>query len=224
MTGWLGVALWGGIVGSDSTSFPQVMVSRPLVAGAVTGLIFGRPLEGAVVGFLVEVFSLTTLPIGAARYPESGTATVAAAAAYSAVAPAGLDPGYLVLALAFALAWERLGSVTVVLQRRANGRMLIRATAMAAGKLERRHLAAMTLDFLRGAALCLLGGLSGALLIGLVGPLWGLDSGPTAALLAVLAAAMVGTSLPLFSGPVKNWLPVLAGAAAGILVAMALLP
>src|SRR5690606_31658627 len=81
---WLAITLWGGAVGMDATSFPQVMVSRPIVAAPVTGLLLGRPLEGVAVGALLELFALVILPIGAARYPESGTAAVAATAGYVA--------------------------------------------------------------------------------------------------------------------------------------------
>jgi mannose/fructose/N-acetylgalactosamine-specific phosphotransferase system component IIC len=222
VTAWFGLVLWGGLVGLDSTSFPQAMISRPVVAGAVTGLIFGRPVEGAVFGFLVEVFALITLPIGAAKTPESGTAAAAAAAAYAAAAPAGLDPGYLVLALAFGLAWERLASATVLLQRRANGRLLIRTAAMAARKLEQRHLAAMTLDLLRGSSVTVAGGLIGYLLLAAVGPVWGLDPALTAAVLMVVAAGMVGTAIPLFGGVTRRPVAVVAGVVAGVLATLVL--
>ena len=66
---WLAVALWGGAVGLDATSFPQVMISRPIVAAAVTGLLLGEPLAGIGVGVILELFALVILPIGAARYP-----------------------------------------------------------------------------------------------------------------------------------------------------------
>jgi mannose/fructose/N-acetylgalactosamine-specific phosphotransferase system component IIC len=219
---WVGVALWGGMVGLDSTSFPQAMISRPLVAGSVTGLLFGRPVEGAVVGFLVEIFALTTLPIGAAKYPESGTATVAAAAAFAAAAPPGLDPGYLVLALAFGLVWERLGSVSVVLHRRLNGRLLIRTAAMGPVKLERRHLAAMTLDFLRGTTVAGVGAVIATGFLMLLGPHWGLGPGTTGALLAVVAAGLVATALPLFGGVARRYLAVVGGVLAGVLLGLVL--
>jgi mannose/fructose/N-acetylgalactosamine-specific phosphotransferase system component IIC len=222
MMAWIGVALWGGMVGLDSTSFPQAMISRPLVAGGVTGLLFGRPIEGVVVGFLVEAFSLITLPIGAARYPEPGTATVAAAAAFIAATPAGLQPGYLALALAFALGWERLSALTVVLQRRANGRMLVRASAVAAGKLERRHLAAMSADFLRGSVVCTAGSAVGFGLFSILGPYWGLAAAWTTAVLAVVVAAMVGTAIPLFGGLGARRMAVAGGVMAGILAALVL--
>jgi mannose/fructose/N-acetylgalactosamine-specific phosphotransferase system component IIC len=223
MIPWIGVAVWGGMVGLDGTSFPQAMISRPLVAGAVTGMIFGRPVEGVVLGFLMEAFALITLPIGAATYPESGTATVAAVAALLAATPPGLDPGFLVLALAFALGWERVGAATVILQRRANGRLLIRARAVAAGKLERRHLAAMTLDFLRGSVLCLAGAALGLPLLSLLGPRWGLDPAFTSGLLAVVAAGMLATAVPMFGGVRARRRALAGGVGAGILVALVLL-
>jgi mannose/fructose/N-acetylgalactosamine-specific phosphotransferase system component IIC len=220
---WLPVGLLGGLVGLDGTSFPQAMISRPFVAGALTGLLFGRPLEGAFIGFMVEVFALITLPVGAALYPESGTAAVSATAAYMLAGPAGLDAGYLVLALAFALAWERVAGVTVVLQRRGNGRLLIRTDAMAARKLERRHLAAMSLDFLRGGVVSAGGAFIGFVLLRTLGPVWGLAPEVTAGLLAVAAAAMVGTAVSMFGGLRAHRAAVATGAAAGILTAMVLL-
>lgn len=219
---WVSVSLFGGMVGLDGTSFPQVMISRPLVAGTLTGLIFGRPLEGLVAGLIMEAFALSTLPIGAARYPEAGTATVAATAALLAATPAGMDAGHLALALAFALGWERLGSLSVVLQRRANGRMLIRTGAMAAEKLERRHLAAMTLDFVRGMVVSLGGGLLGFGLLHVLGPYWGLSSALTAALLVVVTAAMLGTAIPLFGGIRARRLAVVGGLAVGIVALLVL--
>ncbi|MFW6331444.1 MAG: PTS sugar transporter subunit IIC, partial [Gemmatimonadota bacterium] len=130
MTEWLAVALLGALVGLDTTSFAQIMISRPVVAGALAGAVFGRPVEGVMLGFLLEAFALVTLPIGASRYPESGTAAVAATAALMGTV-AGPDPGTLVLALAFALGWERLAGETVVLLRRVNGRLLPRGSAVA---------------------------------------------------------------------------------------------
>lgn len=199
---WLVTGILGGFVGLDATSFPQVMISRPLVAGVLTGALAGRVAEGLALGFLMEVFALLTLPIGAARYPEPGTATVAAAAAYIAATPPGLDPGSLLLALAFALAWERLAGETVVLLRRANGRMLIAGGPVASGALERRHLVAMTLDFLRGAAVALSGALLGYALLTVLVPFWTLSRTLTLALLCIAAAGMIGTAVPLFGfGP-----------------------
>ncbi|MFW5946948.1 MAG: PTS sugar transporter subunit IIC [Gemmatimonadota bacterium] len=200
MTGWVMATLWGGFVGLDATSFPQAMISRPLVSASVTGALLGRPLDGLVIGFILEAFTLLVLPIGAVRYPESGTAGVAATAAVVAVGPPGLDPGTVALAVTFALGWEWVGGETVVWLRRQNGRMLVRVEGRSAGDLERRHLGAMGLDFLRGLMVTVVGGVLAAGLLALAAPAWGPDPGTTWAVLAVVTAAMTGTAVPLHGG------------------------
>ena len=216
MTSWFVVAAIGGFVGLDTTSFPQMMVSRPLVAGTVTGAVLGRPVAGLTVGFILEAFSLLVLPVGASRYPESGTATVAATAAYIAVAPAALAPGVLVLVLAFALAWEWVGGQSVVLLRRANGKLLLKQEGVPARQLEHRHLSAMGLDFVRGAVVAAGGGLIAAALARWAAPLWDLDPRSTMAVLAVLTATMIGTAVPIFGGIRARRYALLLGLVAGV--------
>lgn len=219
---WLVTALLGGFVALDSTAFPQVMISRPIVAGVLTGVLFGRPAEGLALGFLVEAFALIILPVGAARYPESGTATVAATAAYLAATPPGLQAGALLLALAFALLWERLAGETVVLHRRGNGRLLIGPAPLDAETLERRHLGAMTLDYLRGAVVAASGGIVGYALLRLAIPFWTLPQALTMAALGIAAAGMLGTAVPLFGGGRSARAALAAGLVAGVALAVAL--
>lgn len=218
MSTWITVGLLGGLVGLDTTSFPQAMISRPLIAGSLTGAVFGRPLEGMVVGFVMEAFALLTLPVGAARYPESGTATVAATAAYLAVAPGALDPGILALAIAFGLLWEWVAGETVIVLRRGNGRILLETDGVAARELERRHLTAMTLDFLRGAVVAAAGGFLAAGALGVVGPAWELGEHSTMAVLAAITAAMIGTAVPLFGGVRARRWALAAGLGLGFLI------
>lgn len=221
MSSWLSLAVLGGLVGLDATSFPQVMISRPVVAGALTGAVFGRPIEGVTIGFIVEAFSLLVLPVGAARYPESGTAAVAATGAYLAAVPPGIHAGAIVLALAFALAWERVAGASVVLLRRANGRILTTGQTDAQ-YVEHRHLAALSLDFVRGAAVTVAGGLLGYGVLALAGPYWRLEGGVTAAALAILAAGMVGTAVPLFGGLRSRRVALATGLAIGLAAALLL--
>ncbi len=218
MTSWLMVALMGGLVGLDGTSFPQAMFSRPLVAGTLTGALLGRPAEGVLLGFLLEAFALVILPIGAARYPESGTAAVAATSAYVAFAPNGSSVGALVLTLAFALAWEQVCGASIVLLRRGNGQLLTRHGPVSASTLERLHLTAMAADFLRGSVLAAGGGLLAYGLVRAAEPVWGLDGGVVTGALGVIAAGMVGTAAALFGGVRSRRLALVAGACAGILL------
>lgn len=71
------VLAWGTVVGLDLVSFPQIMITRPMVAGTVTGAIVGDPASGLAVGAVLELFALEVLPVGAARYPDYGPATIA---------------------------------------------------------------------------------------------------------------------------------------------------
>jgi mannose/fructose/N-acetylgalactosamine-specific phosphotransferase system component IIC len=202
---WLAVALWGGVVGLDAASFPQVMLSRPLVAGAVTGSLLGRPLEGTVLGALLEVFSLVFLPVGAARYPESGTAAVASTAAYAAVAGGAAEvvPHLLLAATVFGLLWEQVTGRSVHLARRLNEWLVARATergGLGDGRLERLHLTAMALDFLRAAAVVLLGLLAGSAALSALASRWGVAGDLSIGVLTIAAATMLGALLPLFGG------------------------
>lgn len=73
--------VWGTLVGLDLVSVPQMMIARPLVAGTFAGLLVGDLETGLRLGIVFELFQFDILPVGAARYPEYGPATVAAVAA-----------------------------------------------------------------------------------------------------------------------------------------------
>lgn len=222
MTGWLALGLFGGLVGLDSTSFPQAMISRPVVAGTLTGALFGRPVEGLVIGFIMESFSLITLPIGAARYPESGTATVAAVGAYVAAMAPGLAPGPLLIATVFGLGWEWVAGETVVLHRRSSGRMLTGHGTLAAEQLKRAHLAAMAMDFVRAAVVVATGALIGYALLELLAGQWGLPQEITLGFATLLVATMMGTTIALFGGARERRLSWALGLLTGVALMVAL--
>jgi len=74
------LGLWGVLVGLDMASVAQTLVSRPLVAGFVAGLIVGDPASGLMMGVVLEFFALEVLPVGAARYADFGLGAVVAVA------------------------------------------------------------------------------------------------------------------------------------------------
>jgi PTS system mannose-specific IIC component len=131
--------LWGTIVGLDVVTFPQSMVSRPLVAGTVTGMLIALVVPdsrlnpvftGMLVGSVLELYALDVLPFGAARYPDFGPATVSAVYAALGWKPeAGLGG-----ATAVGLVTAVLGGWTMQMVRRANAAAIQRkAAALAAG-------------------------------------------------------------------------------------------
>ena len=85
MTSWpladvVPVALLAGVAGLDVVSFPQAMLSRPIVAATLGGAMVGAPEAGVACGAALECLALEALPVGASRYPEWGSASVVAGA------------------------------------------------------------------------------------------------------------------------------------------------
>lgn len=114
---WLLLTLLGGVVALDAVSLGQTMVSRPIVAGTLAGLVTGDPVTGLQVGAILELFLLVAVPAGGGRMPEGGVAAVVAVAGAS-VAP---GPGGLALGTAAGLLWGELASRSQSLVRRWNG-------------------------------------------------------------------------------------------------------
>lgn len=154
---FLALLLWALVVGLDLASVLQGLFNRPLVAGAVAGVILGDPSAGLRVGAALELFALDVLPIGASRYPDYGAATVAAVL-FAAHQPwvTALGPAVL---LGVILA--QVGSWSIVMHRRVTEWALRRA-ALALDRGEpgvagRVHLAGLIADILRSGALAVLG-------------------------------------------------------------------
>lgn len=208
------LSLLGGVLALDATSFGQFMLSRPLIAAGLAGMIAGNPEGGIVVGVLLEAIHLAVLPVGAARYPEAGPAAVAAAGAF---AGAGAHQQVaLAASVVFMLAWGWVGGRSVEWLRRWNVRAAVPAEGpVSPGTVERLHLRAMGLDFVRGAVVTLVGLLILGTLLETLG--WIPFREPwTRPALALSAAAALASSLRLFG---RRRLPLFfAGAAAGALL------
>lgn len=217
---WISVALLGGIAGVDATSVGQFMVSRPFVAATLAGLVAGRPTEGAMLGAVLELFALVILPVGAARYPESGTAAVAGTGAYLATTPV-MSPAVMLIAVLFALLWERVGGLTVVLGRRFNEEYVALApldSRRPDRDLERRHLVAIGVDFVRAALVTVCGWLLGILALQSIAQLWSMSSSVAPAILSIGLSCMVGAALPLFGGLRARKVALLIGVVCGSLI------
>jgi mannose/fructose/N-acetylgalactosamine-specific phosphotransferase system component IIC len=105
----LPLSMLGGVLGLDVVCFPQMMISRPLVGATVAGAFVGDTATGLLVGATLELIALATLPFGASRYPEWGSAAVVGGAIAAALheEPAGtLTVGVLAtLATAWVGGW-----------------------------------------------------------------------------------------------------------------------
>ena len=151
----LPLSLLGGILGLDVVCFPQMMISRPLVGATLAGAFVGDTITGLLVGVTLELIALATLPFGASRYPEWGSAAVVGGAIAAAlrVEPAGtLTVGVLAT---LATAW--VGGWTLVKLRQWNawlaGRRRSGLEAGARGTVIGLQLGGLTSDLLRAMAL-----------------------------------------------------------------------
>jgi PTS system mannose-specific IIC component len=209
-TDLLSLAALGAVLGLDVVSFPQAMVSRPLVAATLAGTLLGAPADGLLAGVALELVALGTLPFGASRYPEWGSAAVVGGALYAGAraTPAASLP--LAVAGALAVAWVSGWSMVVL--RRLNAR---RARALQARiddgdgtAVASLHLRGLAADALRGG-LVTLGG------VGVLAPVAAVAQGATArapewatgVLLAALAAVGLRAVWTLIAGaPGARWL------------------
>ncbi|CAN5116869.1 hypothetical protein BH20GEM2_BH20GEM2_05680 [soil metagenome] len=210
---WL---LWvfvvGGVVAVDATSFGQVMISRPLVAGTLGGWIVGAPEAGAMLGLILEALDLSDLPVGAAVTPETGPAALAAGAVFGTTGTSLLA---LLTAVLFGLVWQWAGGHSVRALRHLNVRLAAPDEPLAPGELQRRHLLAGGLDYLRGATMALLGaGLLLLLIAWLPPPPASTYAGLGTALLpGAVAAGFIG-AMAIFGR--DHWRTFAAGVGAGL--------
>lgn len=154
----LPLAVLGAVLGLDVVSFPQAMVSRPIVASTLAGALLGHPERGLVMGAALEFFALESMPFGASRYPEWGSAAVVGGALF-AMTPDN-TPATMTLSALAALAAAQLGGLSMVALRQFNARLARgqhpRLAAGSGAAVTRLQLIGITADFLRGGALTML--------------------------------------------------------------------
>lgn len=231
---FLPFALLGALLGLDVVSFPQAMLSRPIVAATLAGALAGDAARGLLIGAALELFALETLPVGASRYPEWGSAAVVGGALFAASpalatglelgAPTAELAGSMCVAVLAAVATSWVGGISMIWLRRLNGQLhraqMPRITAGSARSVVGLQLAGAGLDLLRGFALT-------ATALGVAAPAlraalatWASDARLSRAVVVALSGAVAaGAVWKLFHAvPRAGWL--LAG---GLLVGLLLL-
>jgi mannose/fructose/N-acetylgalactosamine-specific phosphotransferase system component IIC len=151
----LPLSLLGGVLGLDVVCFPQMMYSRPLVAATVAGAFVGDATTGLLVGATLELIALATLPFGASRYPEWGSAAVVAGAIAAALHTE--RAGALTVGVLAGLATAWVGGWTLVKLRQWNAWLADRRRralgAGSRGAVIGLQLAGLTSDMVRAALL-----------------------------------------------------------------------
>lgn len=217
------LAVLGGVLGLDVVSFPQAMISRPIVAATLSGAFVGAPAHGLLIGVVLELIALDTLPLGASRYPEWGSASVVGGALFASYP--SQPAGAMAVAVLATLAAAWIGGWTMVKLRWQNARWARnRRDALAAGSADAvigLQLLGLTADLLRGA-------LFTAIAYAVLAPtaraaigVWGLDARFSRAM--IVGAAMTvaaGAAWKIFHSTLGVRWTFLAGLGAGILAAV----
>ena len=187
----------GAVLGLDVVSFPQGMLSRPIVAATVGGAVMGDAVSGLLAGATLELVALETLPVGASRYPEWGSASVVGGAVLGAAGEA--TAGALSVALFAAIATGWIGGYTMFQLRALNGRWARRLHPSIAAGSRRAVLglqfAGLAADFVRGALLTLLALLAFGPLARVTLAVWGADPRLSRAVAVAVAASVASAAV-----------------------------
>ena len=218
---FLPLGLLGAVLGLDTVSFPQAMLSRPLVAATLGGAMAGSALDGLIIGAALELIALETLPFGASRYPEWGSASVVGGALFASVPAQHAGSSALAIIAVLATAW--IGGWTMVKLRQLNARWASHSQkaldAGARGAVIGLQLRCVTADLLRGflltvGAVAVFAPLTEASLA-----LWTIDARISRGVaVGVATAVAAGAAWKLFHGSIPaRWL-FAAGLAVGFIL------
>jgi len=222
------LSLLGGVLGLDVVSFPQAMISRPIVACTLGGALAGDAVAGLVCGAALECLAVESLPVGASRYPEWGSASAVAGvlAAQGAAGASMPQAGALAVAMVMGIFTAWIGGWSMVRHRK-----LI--ASWARPRLERLasgseqtvvslQLFGMTVDFLRGTAVTLLMLAPGLVLSEWAITNWNLNfavtKGVVITTVAAVAAAAIWKDFHAIAGTRRLFLAALAVGTTGVVL------
>lgn len=153
--------VWGGLMALERRAFLQAMVSRPLIAATITGLLADDIYAGLFIGLVFELLHLGGASLGGAHADHDTLPAVAAAALAASVGHAtGSDATPAIWAISILLC-APFGRAGLLLENRLDARArkyFGRAvTAASAGNMEavsRQNLRAMWPQFVFYGLIC----------------------------------------------------------------------
>lgn len=159
MTDIMIAALAGGLIGLDRTAAGQFMISQPIVAGPLMGLVLGDVMAGLLIGAVLELIWVMDVPVGT-FVPANSTVAAVAATAIAVIGSGGTAPLSVVgFVLFLTVAMAPLTMIVETAMRKGNARLGSRLFASsgrpAAAALSRAHLAGLALFFSKSFLLCL---------------------------------------------------------------------
>jgi mannose PTS system EIIC component len=147
------VSVAGGILCLDRVVL-QAMISRPIVAAPLIGLILGDPYTGLIAGAFIELFWIDRLPIGACIPPNDTVAAIliTASSIESAQLLGGISPGLIALSILIIVPFGFLAQRMELWIVKGNERLVERALSDAARgavrSIARGHLSAILKTYL----------------------------------------------------------------------------
>lgn len=193
----LPIALLGALLGLDVVTFPQAMISRPIVAATAAGAFIGHPVAGLTIGGILELMALGMLPFGASRYPEWGSASVVGGALYAS--QMGDPPGALAvcvltgLVTAVASGWSMVRLRRLIASRAATERAALDAGSSSA--ITGLQLFGLTADFVRGGAVTFIAMLLFRPAVGVMVARWTSDATFSRAVVVTAGAAVAAGAI-----------------------------
>jgi PTS system mannose-specific IIC component len=193
----LPIALLGALLGLDVVTFPQAMISRPIVAATAAGAFIGNPMAGLTVGAVLELMALGMLPFGASKYPEWGSASVVGGALYAAQLgdPPGALAGSVLAALITALAsgWSMVRLRRLNASRAAKERAALDAGSASA--IVGLQVFGLTGDFARGGIVTFIAMLIFRPVVSEVVARWGSDPTLSRSVVVTVGAAVAAGAI-----------------------------
>ena len=195
------LALLGGVLGLDTVSFPQAMLSRPIVGATIAGAFMGDATAGLLAGATLELFAVDTLPFGASRYPEWGSAGVIGGTFFAKATQ--FEAGRLTTSVLAALLVAWVGGWSMVQVRKLNARWArARHDSVASGArgtVIGLQVAGLVADLFRGIMLTAVGLVALHPVQFSVLERWGTDAALSRAMVAGVAGAVsLGAAYKLF--------------------------
>jgi PTS system mannose-specific IIC component len=194
----------------------QFMISRPVVAGPLTGLLLGDVYSGLVTGALLELLWADRIPVGPYVPPNDTFVAVLATAGALLATPAAGNPPRELTALSVLLFAPAgfLGLRMEILLRKWNDGLALRAQQYAAAgdsaAVSRKHLEAMARYFIGSFLFLLAALLCGVALLRGVYPIL-----PETALRSLTFAycilPLIGVGVALNTIKVRGYVPVFCG-------------
>ena len=157
------ISFIGGIIAVDTAPGWQIMISQPVVACPVIGLIFGELQLGILMGILLELPWLTNIPLGGVHGSEGNLGAVVATslAIYLKAKNVNTENIIVIISIMYSLAISRLGIYLVEYMRSANLNLIHLADDAATRGDTKRiswlNMMGIVYSFLLGFALVFLG-------------------------------------------------------------------